>query len=79
MLRWSGLALLGTLTVLPLSAQERVDVTTIERIKTEAMERSQVMDIMSWLTDVHGPRLTGSPITKAAGDWAIETMKGWGL
>ncbi|MCA9764160.1 MAG: M20/M25/M40 family metallo-hydrolase [Gemmatimonadetes bacterium] len=79
MLRWSGLALLGTLTVLPLSAQERVDVATIERIKTEAMERSQVMDIMSWLTDVHGPRLTGSPITKAAGDWAIETMKGWGL
>jgi hypothetical protein len=62
-----------------LPAQERVDVATIERIKTEAMERSQVMDIMSWLTDVHGPRLTGSPITRAAGDWAVETMKGWGL
>jgi hypothetical protein len=28
---------------------------------------------------VHGPRLTGSPITRAAGDWAIETMRGWGL
>lgn len=73
-------ALLGSL-VLPLTlpAQEPVDLATIERIKTEAMERSQVMDIMSWLTDVHGPRLTGSPITRAAGDWAIATMRGWGL
>ncbi len=68
-------------TALPLalSAQEKVDVATIERIKTEAMQKSQVMDLMSWLTDVHGPRLTNSPITQAAGEWAITTMKGWGL
>ena len=62
-----------------LPAQEKVDVASIERIKAEEMSKSQVMDIMSWLTDVHGPRLTGSPITKAAGDWAVTTMKGWGL
>ena len=62
-----------------LPAQEKVDVATIERIKAEEMQRSQVMDIMSWLTDVHGPRLTNSPITKRAGDWAIQTMKSWGL
>jgi len=62
-----------------LVAQERVDVPTIERIKTEAMDHSQIMDITSWLTDVHGPRLTGSPSAKAAGDWAVATMKGWGL
>ncbi|MBI1809381.1 MAG: M20/M25/M40 family metallo-hydrolase [Gemmatimonadetes bacterium] len=62
-----------------LGAQEKVDDATIERLKSEEMARSQVMDIMSWLTDVHGPRLTGSPITKAAGDWAAATMKGWGL
>jgi hypothetical protein len=68
-----------TLLASPLAAQERVDVTTIERIKSEATQRSQVMDIMSWLTDVHGPRLTGSPITRMAGDWAVTTMKGWGL
>ena len=45
----------------PLAAQEKVDVATIERIKAEAMNHSQVMDIMSWLSDVYGPRLTWSP------------------
>jgi carboxypeptidase Q len=70
-------ALLAIPAVLP--AQERVDVANIERIKSEAMDRSQVMDIMSWLTDVHGPRLTGSPITKAAGDWVIAALTQWGI
>jgi hypothetical protein len=64
---------------LALPAQEKVDVAAIERIKAEEARHSQVMDIESWLTDVHGPRLTGSPITKMAGDWAITTMKSWGL
>ncbi len=78
-LRRAALAL--ALVALPVAgrAQERVDVATIERIKTEAMDRSQVMDIMSWLTDVHGPRLTGSPITRAAGDWAIAALTKWGV
>jgi hypothetical protein len=31
------------------------------------------------LTDIYGPRLTGSPNLENAGKWAIETMKGWGL
>ena len=31
------------------------------------------------LTDVYGPRLTGSPSLKAAGEWAIEQMHAWGL
>jgi hypothetical protein len=63
----------------PARAQEPVDAATIGRIMHEASARSQVMDLMSWLTDVHGPRLTGSPLTKAAGDWAIGRMKEWGL
>jgi carboxypeptidase Q len=78
-MRLSRLLLPTLLLAAPLAAQEKVDVATIERIKAEAMQRSQVMDIMSWLTDVHGPRLTGSPITKAAGDWTIETLKKWGV
>ena len=60
-------------------AQERVDLAAISKIKEEGFQRSQVMDITSWLTDVHGPRLTGSPITKAAGDWTIAKMKEWGV
>ena len=63
----------------PVATQEKVDLATIERIKTEVMQNSQVMDIVSWLTDVYGPRLTGSPNTKAASDWAVATMRSWGL
>ena len=62
-----------------LHAQERVDVATIERIKAEAMQHSQVMDIMSWLSDVYGPRLTWSPNAARAGAWAAAQMKSWGL
>src|SRR5262245_13777296 len=60
-------------------AQEPIDTAAILKIKDEGFNRSQVMDLMSWLTDVHGPRLTGSPITKRAGDWSIEQFKKWGL
>jgi hypothetical protein len=63
----------------PLVAQEKVDAGTIEQIKSEAMNRSQVMDIMSWLSDVYGPRLTWSPNVTKAGDWAMGEMKKWGL
>lgn len=58
---------------------DRLDYQMLGRIREEGMQRSQVMDIMSWLTDVNGPRLTGSPGFKAAGDWTIESLKKWGM
>ncbi len=61
------------------SAQEQVDLDVIHRIKTEAFQNSKVMDTMFQLTDVHGPRLTGSPQFKAAGDWAVKQMNEDGL
>src|SRR3954470_22958325 len=60
-------------------AQEKVDVATIDRIKTEEMNNSHVMEIMSWLTDVYGPRLTWSPGVQRAADWTAAEMKKWGL
>ncbi|HEX5108406.1 MAG TPA: M28 family peptidase [Vicinamibacterales bacterium] len=68
----------GLFVTLPLDARQ-VDGSALEQIKDEGLNRSQVMDIASYLTDVYGPRLTGSPNIKAAGDWAVTTMKGWGL
>lgn len=59
--------------------QEKVDLDTIARIKEEGLKRSQVMEILSYLTDVHGPRLTGSPNIKAAGQWAKQKLTEWGL
>jgi len=38
---------------------ERLDFATIGKIRDEGLNRSQVMDHVSWLTDVYGPRLTG--------------------
>jgi len=37
------------------------------------------MDLMSYLTDVYGPRLTNSPNVKQAADWAMGKMKEWQL
>jgi hypothetical protein len=43
------------------------------------MENSQILRTMHFLTDVYGPRLTGSPNHKAAAEWAIRQMQSWGL
>lgn len=60
-------------------AQEKVDLQMIGRVKAEGLDNSQVMEIASYLTDVHGPRLTGSPNMKAAGEWARQKLAEWGL
>lgn len=59
--------------------QEALDLGVITRIKTEAFERSQVMDHAFHLTDVHGPRLTGSPGFVAAAEWIEERLRQYGL
>ena len=77
MLRHSVLAV--ALFAAPLTAQERIDTAAISRIKNEERDRSQVMEIASWLTDVYGARLTGSPSAKAAGDWTAKKHNDWGM
>ena len=52
---------------------------TIDRIRDEGMNRSQVMKTLSFLTDVIGPRLTGSPNLKRANEWTRDTMAKWGM
>ncbi len=51
----------------------------IERIKDEGLNRSQLMATLSYLTDVIGPRLTGSPNLKRANEWTCQTLTRWGL
>ena len=50
----------------------------IERIKEEGLKRSQVMATLSYLTDVIGPRLTGSPNMKRANEWTRDKLAAWG-
>jgi hypothetical protein len=75
-------ALAASLAFVPLAAQqaqEKLDYEAIYKIKDEGFARSQVMNIMSWLTDVYGPRLTNGPGFRKAGDWAVKEMTSWGL
>ena len=51
----------------------------IDRIKDEGLNRSQLMATLSYLTDVIGPRLTGSPNLKRASEWTCQTLTKWGL
>jgi hypothetical protein len=62
-----------------LAAQEKVDLAVIQRIKKEAFQNSKVMDHLFWLTDVYGPRLTGSPGFTAAANWAVKQLKEYGI
>lgn len=55
------------------------DSSAIGRIRDEGLNRSQVMKTMSYLTDVIGPRLTGSPNLKRANEWTRDQLKSWGL
>jgi len=45
----------------------------------EGLQRSQVMEHLSWLCDVYGPRVTGSPNLRKAQDWAVKTFAAMGL
>jgi hypothetical protein len=65
-------ALLGAQT-------EKPDYAMLARIRDEGLNRSQVMDHVSWLSDVYGPRLTGSPQIQQASEWAMKKLTDWGL
>jgi hypothetical protein len=56
-----------------------IDLNAVSRIKQEALTRSQVMDHVSWLADVYGPRVTGTPNFQQAADWAVGRLNEWGL
>jgi hypothetical protein len=62
-----------------LGAQEPVDRDAVTFFRTQGLEHSKVMDHLSWICDVHGPRLTGSPNLRRAQQWAVETFTSWGL
>ncbi len=51
----------------------------LDKIKDEGMNRSQVMQHLSYLTDVIGGRLTNSPNMKRANEWTRDTMAKWGM
>jgi len=62
-----------------LFAQEKVDQEMISKIKEEGLQNSKVMETLSYISDVYGPRLLGSPGYYEAAQWARSEMAKWGL
>jgi carboxypeptidase Q len=73
------------LAVMPIAAQapavSQSDLAAIHQIREEGFgaTTSKVMEIISYLSDIHGPRLTNSPNIKEAAKWTTDTMNEWKL
>jgi len=75
-------ALLLTWASAPAAAQivqEKIDYDVIERIRDEGFNRSQIEELGGYLTDVIGPRLTGSPAMLEANEWTASKLREWGF
>ncbi|HEX9107866.1 MAG TPA: M20/M25/M40 family metallo-hydrolase [Longimicrobiales bacterium] len=59
-------------------AQEKVDLALVQKIRDEGLNRSQVPALVHYLTDVVGPRLTGSHQMKQANEWTAGKLREWG-
>jgi hypothetical protein len=78
--QFAALLLLFTL-VLPYAAfaQQPPEDPVVAKIRDEGLNHSQVMQTLSYLSDVIGPRLTASPNMKRACEWTRDTMARWGM
>jgi carboxypeptidase Q len=61
------------------AAQDPLDLDTVNRVWDEGFKHSQVMATLGYLTDVIGPRLTGSPQMRQANEWTRDKFAQWGL
>src|SRR5829696_660791 len=68
-----------TVAAAPVGTSEKIDAEINAKIRAEAENNSQIMRTMHYLTDVYGPRLTGSPNFTAAADWSVTQMTEWGF
>ena len=61
------------------AAQEPIDAAMFSAIRAEGLDRSRASDLFYTLTDVLGPRLSGSPAYEEAARWAVDRFREWGL
>ncbi len=60
-------------------ASEKIDYQMLGKIREEGLNHSQAMEIESWIADVYGPRMPGSPGYKQAADWVVKKMTDLGF
>ena len=58
---------------------DAADPAMLNRIWLEGTNNSRVMEHMSWITDVFGPRIPGSPAYNKAAAWAAKRLTELGL
>lgn len=74
-----SLPVLLLLAAMPSPAQAPSVSDVYAQIRAEETNNSRIMWLIHEISDVYGPRVTGTPSLKAADDWAIKTLASWGL
>jgi hypothetical protein len=59
--------------------QEKVDYDVVDRIRDEGFNRSRVMELASWMTDVYGPRFANTLTYDQAAKWAKQKFEEFGV
>lgn len=73
------LATAAAVVVNCLNTAHAQDAATLARIRDEGMNRSHVVELFNHLTNVIGPRLTGSPAFLQSIDWSVAKLNEFGL
>jgi carboxypeptidase Q len=63
----------------PLAAQGQIDTSGSGVLIDQAMNHSELMQNLQYLSDVIGPRLSGSPAMRRANEWTLERFRSYGL
>jgi hypothetical protein len=74
-----AVAVLSTPHAVAQVVSEVVNLADVDRIRASGMENSQIVTLAHHLTDVIGPRLTGSPGMREANEWTAAKFREWGL
>ncbi|MGE0039961.1 MAG: M20/M25/M40 family metallo-hydrolase [Vicinamibacterales bacterium] len=78
-IRTSAIAAAVVVITASVAAQGPLDPGVFSRIREEGLQRSQAMDHASWMADVYGPRMTGTPNMTQASEWAMKRFSSWGM
>lgn len=73
------LSLIGIFLPSPLFPREKVDYEVMVKIREEGLRRSQVMDLVFYMTEVYGPRLSGTEGYYQAALWAKKKFEEFGI
>jgi len=62
-----------------IQGQEKIYTDVIKKIRDEGFNHSKVDEYIWTISDLHGPRLAGSPNLRQTQEWAKKTIDQYGL